>query len=308
MRIPKEVIDLAEQRIQARASKDFALSDQLRDKIAELGFVIKDKPDGYELLEKPPFEVFENLASIKVNSNLLSKRITICLLVDGWLADTKECIEALLKFMPKDASVLALDLGNKDAVGNYLADTQKSNKNLVVVHISQTLEQAGWANSINKLIELNPAEFSVVMDLSSIMSADAITPLIEQIKGDIVAAGWKGSLVNLDDQWRSVEDKGDGEVDILLGYLFVIKTKIAQEIPANSKAKFYRNADLEWSLELRSKGHKLVAFSKDLAVEQKRHHGYNDSDVEYREKESKKTYDRILQNYRGKTQILSPRR
>jgi len=308
MTIPKEVTDLAEQRIQARASKDFALSDLLRDKIAELGFVIKDKPDGYELLEKPPFEVFENLASIKFDSNRLSKRITICLLVDGWLADTKECLEALLKFMPKDASILALDLGNKDSVGNYLADTQKSNENLVVVHISQTLEQAGWANSINKLIELNPAEFSVVMDLSSIISADAITPLRDQIKGEIVAAGWKGSLVNLDDQWRSVEDKGDGEVDILLGYLFVIKTKIAQEIPANSKAKFYRNADLEWSLELRSKGHKLVAFSKDLAVEQKRHHGYHDSDIEYREKESKKTYDRILQNYRGKTQILSPRR
>ncbi len=172
MRIPKEVIDLAEQRIQARASKDFALSDQLRDKIAELGFVIKDKPDGYELLEKPPFEVFENLASIKFDSNRLSKRITICLLVDGWLADTKECLEALLKFMPKDASILALDLGNKDSVGNYLADTQKSNENLVVVHISQTLEQAGWANSINKLIELNPAEFSVVMDLSSIIKGE----------------------------------------------------------------------------------------------------------------------------------------
>ena len=76
----------------------------------------------------------------------------------------------------------------------------------------------------------------------------------------------------------------------------------------NSKAKFYRNADLEWSLELRSKGHKLLAFSQDLAVAQKRHHGYHDSDQEYREKESKKTYDRILQNYRGKNQILSPRR
>ena len=83
---------------------------------------------------------------------------------------------------------------------------------------------------------------------------------------------------------------------------------VAQEIPANSKAKFYRNADLEWSLELRSKGHKIVALGDALPVEQKRHHGYHDSDIEYREKESKKTYDRILQNYRGKTQILSPRR
>ena len=30
--------------------------------------------------------------------------------------------------------------------------------------------------------------------------------------------------------------------------------------------------------------------------------------IEYREKESKKNYDRILQSFRGKTEILSPRR
>ena len=75
MTTPKEVIDLAEQRIQARANKNFALSDQLREKIAELGFIIKDKTDGYELLEKPAFEVFENLASIKIDTNLLSKKL-----------------------------------------------------------------------------------------------------------------------------------------------------------------------------------------------------------------------------------------
>ena len=308
MTAPKEVIDLAEQRIQARANKDFVLSDQLRDKISDLGYVIKDSPGGYELVVKPPFEVFENLASVKINPNRLDQKVTICLLIDGWLEDTKECITATLKYMPKDAAILALDLGNKELVGNYLAETEKINQNLVAIHTSQTLEQAGWANSINRLIELNPAEFSVVMDLSSIISGDAITPLINQIDDEFVAAGWKGSLVKIDDEWRSVEDKGEGEVDILLGYLFAIKTKIAQEIQANSKAKFYRNADLEWSLELRSKGHKLVALGNTLPVEQKRHHGYHDSDIEYREKESKKTYDRILQNYRGKTQILSPRR
>ena len=50
------------------------------------------------------------------------------------------------------------------------------------------------------------------------------------------------------------------------------------------------------------------ALSKDLKIEQKRHHGYHDTEIEYREKESKKNYDRILQSFRGKTEILSPRR
>jgi hypothetical protein len=46
----------------------------------------------------------------------------------------------------------------------------------------------------------------------------------------------------------------------------------------------------------------------DLPLEQGRHHGYHDSDPEYRDAQSKKNYDRILERFRGKTAILSPRR
>ncbi len=49
---PDEVIALAEQRRDARKNKDFAKSDELRDKIAELGYIVKDTRDGYTLEEK----------------------------------------------------------------------------------------------------------------------------------------------------------------------------------------------------------------------------------------------------------------
>jgi len=51
-KIPKEIVDLAEKREQARANKDFALSDQLRDEISAAGYVIEDAPDGYKLSKK----------------------------------------------------------------------------------------------------------------------------------------------------------------------------------------------------------------------------------------------------------------
>ena len=44
--IPSEVTDLLAKRQQARDSKDFATSDQLRDAIAEAGYVVKDTPEG----------------------------------------------------------------------------------------------------------------------------------------------------------------------------------------------------------------------------------------------------------------------
>ena len=308
MNIPQEVIDLADKRLEARKNKDFAKSDQLREAISNQGFLIKDTASGYELLEKPEFEVFDKIEDIKFVSKNSDKKYKYLLLADGWLEDLKQCLEAILKYSSLDSSILILDLGNVKNVGNYLNELEKSETKIEVIHVSQTLEQAGWANSINKLVELNNSPFSVILDISTIISEDVISKMVEKITDQTAAVGWKGGLVNLDDQWRSVDDKGDGEVDIILGYFFVIKTEIAKTIPANPKAKFYRNADLEWSLNLRTNGYKLFALSKDLKIEQKRHHGYHDTEIEYREKESKKNYDRILQSFRGKTEILSPRR
>ena len=47
--VPQNIKDLAEQRLIARQSKNWAESDRLRDKIKELGYAIKDSKDGYEL-------------------------------------------------------------------------------------------------------------------------------------------------------------------------------------------------------------------------------------------------------------------
>ena len=47
--IPAEVLSLAEERKKARAEKNWAKSDELRDKLKELGYAVKDTKEGYEL-------------------------------------------------------------------------------------------------------------------------------------------------------------------------------------------------------------------------------------------------------------------
>ncbi|MDE5548080.1 MAG: cysteine--tRNA ligase [Clostridia bacterium] len=47
--IPAEVLAVAEERKQARAEKNWAKSDELREKLKQLGFAVKDSKDGYEL-------------------------------------------------------------------------------------------------------------------------------------------------------------------------------------------------------------------------------------------------------------------
>lgn len=47
--IPAEVKAVAEERKAARAEKNWAKSDELRDKLKTLGYAVKDSKDGYEL-------------------------------------------------------------------------------------------------------------------------------------------------------------------------------------------------------------------------------------------------------------------
>ena len=47
--VPDEVKAIAEERVLARKNKDFAKSDELRDKLLALGYVIKDTREGYTL-------------------------------------------------------------------------------------------------------------------------------------------------------------------------------------------------------------------------------------------------------------------
>jgi hypothetical protein len=145
------------------------------------------------------------------------------------------------------------------------------------------------------------------MDPSSVVDGDAITPLAAAIDGDVVGAGWQGANVDVDDAWRSVRAAGPGEVDVLLGYLMAVDREAGLATPPHPKATFYRNADLEWSMRLRAAGGRLVVPTADLPVHQERHHGYHDSDPAMRDRESKRTYDRILAEFRGRDELLAPR-
>jgi cysteinyl-tRNA synthetase len=49
---PPEVVDLAEQRQRARATRDFTTADQLREAIEAAGWEARDVEDGYQLVPK----------------------------------------------------------------------------------------------------------------------------------------------------------------------------------------------------------------------------------------------------------------
>ena len=50
--VPDEIIEMANRRIEARKNKNFAEADALRDRIAELGFLLEDTAQGPKITKK----------------------------------------------------------------------------------------------------------------------------------------------------------------------------------------------------------------------------------------------------------------
>jgi len=295
MSAPDFVIELANARMAARAEKNWALADTLRTTIANSGYEVVDVADGFELIEKAAFITLAYARDIRLID--LEKETTVALIIEGFTDDALESVEAIKA--NSDCGVVILSIGDPGA----LVQVMDSRTYLFAVKPG-----AGWGDCANTLLTKIKSKYVVIMDPSTRFIGDAITPVVAELeKGEYVAVGWRGGLVNVEDDWRSVDDKGDGEVDVLFSYFMALNREAVLETGGfNLRALYYRNADMEFSLKVRQAGGRLLQM--ELPLEQGRHHGYHDADPDYREAQSKKNYDRILERFRGKSAILSPRR
>ncbi len=295
MTAPVDVQQLADRRAQARADKDYAASDGLRAEINALGWGVKDTAEGQVLSALPPYPVLQQVGDLPDRSQEPdTHHCTVALLVEGWPEDLRTAVSALLEHGPQDLQVVLLEIGDTDAgaVVHELAQHERVSE----LHVERT---AGWAEARNALVRADTAQFHVVMDLSTVLEGDGITPLLE---AGADAAGWRG--VHVENGWLGFADSPPGEVEALLSYLIAVRRSVALQVPLPPKARFYRNADMEWSYLLREAGFRLVAV--DVPVRQDRHRGYHDSDPVMRDRESKKTYDRFLQRFRGREDLRLP--
>ena len=222
--------------------------------------------------------------------------IRICLIANNFLEDFAQCVASIRANTQTPISIFASGNENKAVPEMFPNETVAWQKN-----------KLGWGHTVNNFLNSVTEKYVVIMDPSTNFTGDAITPVVEKLDSGFQGVGWRGGLINIEDEWRSVDDRGEGEVDVLFSYFFAMDREFALKAGgANPSATYYRNADIEFSLALRAAGGKL--WQMEFPLMQGRHHGYHDADPDYREKNSKKNYNRILEKYRGRTDILSARR
>jgi len=293
---PENLHKLGRARQAARADKNFALADQLRDQIAQAGYEIVDVVGGFELHAKSLVQVFADIQKLK-NLPKSDRSITVAIVVNGFHEDAVTSVNSIKAHSSAEILVLATQPAED------LSSIVDSH-----THVIQLENDPGWGECANAALRIISTPFAVIMDPSTTFTGDAISPVLQELqKKDFAAVGWRGGLINIEDQWRSVDDKGAGEVDVLFSYFLAVDKDAALQAGGfNARAIYYRNADIEFSLRLKhASGHLL---QMDLPLEQGRHHGYYDTEESFRDAQSKKNYDRILERFRGKEAILSPRR
>jgi hypothetical protein len=293
---PENLHELGRARQAARADKNFALADQLRDQIAQAGYEIVDVVGGFELQAKSLVQVFADIQKLK-NLPKSDRSITVAIVVNGFHEDAVTSVNSIKAHSSAEILVLATQPAED------LSSIVDSH-----THVIQLENDPGWGECANAALRIISTPFAVIMDPSTTFTGDAISPVLQELQKKVFAAvGWRGGLINIEDQWRSVDDKGAGEVDVLFSYFLAVDKDAALQAGGfNARAIYYRNADIEFSLRLKhASGHLL---QMDLPLEQGRHHGYYDTEESFRDAQSKKNYDRILERFRGKEAILSPRR
>ena len=295
MNVPDSIRQLAQERLDARAARDFAKADALRQEILQAGYEVLDVADGFDFRVKAPYITYPFPRDIR--SIDTSDDVSVAMIIDGFTDDAVETVKSIKKY--SSCGIVLLCIGD---AGN-LVEEMDDHTYLIALNPG-----ASWGEAANALLNKINSKYLILMDPSTRFTGDAIAPVIAELeKGEYAAVGWRGGLINTDDEWRSVDDKGDGEVDVLFSYFMGLNRAYVLEAGGfNARAIYYRNADMEFSLKLRHAGGRLLQMG--LPLEQGRHHGYHDADPEYREVQSKKNYDRILERFRGKSAILSPRR
>ena len=296
MSAPESLHELGRARQAARADKNFALADQLRDQIAQAGYEIVDVVGGFELHAKSLVQVFADIQKLK-NLPKSDRSITVAIVVNGFHEDAITSVNSIKAHSSAEILVLATQPAED------LSSIVDSH-----THVIQLENDPGWGECANAALRIISTPFAVIMDPSTTFTGDAISPVLQELqKKDFAAVGWRGGLINIEDQWRSVDDKGAGEVDVLFSYFLAVDKDAALQAGGfNARAIYYRNADIEFSLRLKHAAGRLLQM--DLPLEQGRHHGYYDTEESFRDAQSKKNYDRILERFRGKEAILSPRR
>jgi GT2 family glycosyltransferase len=282
---PPEVSGLLDRRQAARERRDFATADAIRDQLRQAGWLVRDTPDGPELVAAPPYGTLAPDAAAPRWDEPDRYEASVVVHVAGWAGDVAR-------------EVLLVEDGAGEATGRALEDLARDDPHVRVLHLDPAV---GFGAAMNLAMGQALGRVLVWLDPHVEATGDLLGPLLAALAepGAGLAGGWGVTTTTM----LEFEADDGPEVDAIEGYLLAVPRALAAQVGVDPKDRYYRNADLDYSFAVRALGYRATRVP--VPATRHRHRGFHDTDPRERDRASKKNYDRFLGRWKTRTDLLT---
>jgi len=296
-----KAIVLAKARATARAERDFASADALRDELAAAGWAVLDDPGGGWHLEpvaqqgvaRQPSRPGDVVSRLEEPA---SDDVSLHWVCEGWTGDIVRAI-ASFRSHQGDRSVRYVVADVTGAAPDVFGDD---------VEVVSLAAGTGWAAAANAGLRRATGRVVLVMDPSIEAVGDVLGPLEQALEDREV--GIVGPFGTVTHDLREFDAApGPGPCDAIEGYCIAMRREVLADIGGfDEKFRWYRTADIELSFRVKDRG--LRTEVVPIEVVKHEHRMWFETDPAERAKWSKRNFYRFLDRWRDRWDlVLDPR-
>ncbi|MGH2662079.1 MAG: hypothetical protein ACRDH8_04615 [Actinomycetota bacterium] len=291
----EEAERLAAERAVRRAARDFEAADDLRERIAALGFEVVDSPGGYDL--RPLAEAGEPQRRVRpadvasVLDRPPAADWSVHWLHEGW---TDDVLRGIRSFSAQEGGRAVRHV----VVESDPADPDAWPEGTEVVPLES---DPGFAAARNAGLRRSMGRLAMIVDGSVEAVGDVFRPLEKALSDDSVGACGPFCLVS--DDLREFRDAPGPDADAVEGYLIAFRRDVlVRGVAFDPKFRFYRAADIDLSFQIKDLGLRVIRV--DVSVTRHQHRRWATTTEADRARLSKRNFYRFLDRFRGRTDLL----
>jgi len=320
--VPQPVLDAAHARSAARAARDWATADRLRDEIEAAGWRVVDRGTDFRLEPLHPPDLADEAGVRYGRSEVVPSRLdepsscraTVVLVATDQPDDLDRALGALRRTVPAGTQLVVVADAPDAAQADRLPVPAPSGSGgpeaevgaNIEVEVVRTSARLGWAAALNIGLRRAAGEIVVVMDTSVEPAGDVVTPLVAALADPEVAVAGAYGLRSAD--LRKFEEVAGGDAAAIEGYLLAVRRADAAVAgPLDEGFRFYRNLDIWWSLVLRDRGEGVLprraSVVAGLPLVRHEHRGWTSVPEAERDRLSKRNFYRFLDRFRDRLDL-----
>jgi GT2 family glycosyltransferase len=292
--VPDDVRRLLDERAAAREERDFERADELRDRIASLGWEVQDAGGRSTarpiLVREPEADPIDGESTVDASVQLVA---------EDHPADLLRVLRGVAAHPPATSWQLVIVA---NAPAEPLAETLASVSLPLDPVVLDSTERLGWADARTLGMRHSRGAVTILLDTSLEPTGDFVTPLVAAFEDPAVgiAGGWGVTSGDA----RQFTEAPPGPVDAIEAYCLAIRREALRAVGGfDRRFRYYRNADLDLSFAVRDAGWTAVR-TDPLPLARHEHRGWASLPEEERDRLSKRNFYRFLDRWGSRPDLL----